>query len=256
MSTASDDLTGRTAIVTGASKGIGRSIAELFAARGANVVLGARSAPLLGDVAAGITERGGVAVEVEVDVMAEDAPARLVAAAVDAFGGVDILVNNAGGNSFMTPLATMRFSGWRKTLDLNLDSIVRLIQEALPHLVASGHGVIVNVSSVTALRGSPLMAHYGAAKAALVSLTQSLAIETAGDGIRVNALVPGWIATDLTGFLRTDETVESHVLDRVPMRRWGTPDEIAQGALFLASDASSFMTGQSLVLDGGLSAQP
>lgn len=249
-------LTGRTAIVTGASRGIGRSIAELLAHHGANVVLGARSAEGLAEVADAIAASGGAAIAVPVDVTSDDAPSVLVSAAMEAFECIDILVNNAGGNTFMTPVASMRFAGWRKTLDLNLDSVLRLTQAALPALTASGHGTIVNVSSVTALRGSPLMAHYGAAKAALVSLTQSLAIETALDGVRVNALVPGWIETDLTGFLRVDDGTEAVVLDRVPMRRWGTPAEIAQGALFLASDASSFMTGQSLVLDGGLSAQP
>ncbi len=251
-----EQLAGRTAIVTGASRGIGRAIAELLAASGANVVLGARSAEALAEVVAAITGRGGSAVAVAVDVTADDAPAALTSAAAERFGALDILVNNAGGNSFMSPLATMRFSGWRKTLTLNLDSVVQLTQAALPLLVASGHGSIVNVSSVTALRGSPYMSHYGAAKAALVSLTQSLAIETAADGVRVNALVPGWIETDLTGFLRTDADIEATVIDRVPMKRWGTAGEVAQAALFLASDASSFMTGQSLVIDGGLSAQP
>ena len=251
-----DQLAGRTAIVTGASRGIGRAVAELLAARGANVVLGARSAEALDDALASVEAHGARGIAVPGDVTADDTPAALVSAALDTFGGLDILVNNAGGNSFMAPLATMRMSGWHKTMTLNLDCVVRLIQAALPALAASGRGSIVNVSSVSALRGSPLMAHYGAAKAALVSVTQSLAIEAAGDGVRVNALVPGWVETDLTGFLRADAGLEAAVLDRVPMRRWGRPDEIAQAALFLASDASSFMTGQSLVVDGGLSAQP
>ncbi len=155
-------------------------------------------------------------------------------------------MNNAGGNSFMSPLESMRFTGWQKAFVLNVDSTVRLIQAALPSMIAGGHGSIVNVSSVTGLRGSPLMSHYGAAKAAVVSLTQSLGVELGERGVRANALVPGWVETDLTGFLRTDGGVEDVLLSRVPMRRWGTPEEIAQGALFLASDASSFMTGQVL----------
>lgn len=139
-------------------------------------------------------------------------------------------------------------------MTLNLDSAVWLIRSALPHLARGGHGSIVNVSSVTALRAAPLLAHYGAAKAALVSITSSLAVELGTTPVRVNALVPGWIATDLTEFLREDEGLEGATLSRVPMARWGTPEEIAQAALFLASDMSSFMTGQSLVVDGGLSA--
>jgi len=247
---------GRTAIVTGASRGIGRAIATLLADEGANVVVVSRSADVLDAVVQEISRRGGRAIAVAADVTGDDAPQQIVDRALAEFGGLDILVNNAGGNSFMSPLQTMRFSGWQKTMALNLDSTVRLIQAALPAMVDGGHGSVVNVSSVTGLRGSPLMSHYGAAKAAVISLTQSLAIEVATDGVRVNALVPGWIETDLTGFLRTDQTLEDTVIGRVPMRRWGRPEEIAQAALFLAGDASSFVTGQSLVVDGGLSANP
>lgn len=139
---------------------------------------------------------------------------------------------------------------------LNVDATVRLIQQALPHLASSDHGAIINVGSVAGLRGAPLMSHYGAAKAAIASLTRSLSVEVAHQGIRVNSLVPGWIDTDLTSFLRDDAKTESSVLARVPMGRWGRSEEIAQAALFLASDASSFMTGQELIVDGGLSAMP
>jgi len=252
----SNALTGRTAIVTGASRGIGRAIATLLAEEGAAVVVVSRSPEDLASVVDGITAHGGRAIAVAADVTQDDAAQRIVDATLAEFGGLDVLVNNAGGNSFMSPLQTMRFSGWQKTMVLNLDSTVRLIQAALPALIAGGHGSIVNVSSVTALRGSPLMSHYGAAKAAMISLTQSLALEVATQGVRVNALVPGWVETDLTGFLRTDEALEETVIGRVPMGRWGRPEELAQAALFLAGDASSFVTGQSLVVDGGLSANP
>lgn len=249
-------LHGRTAIVTGASRGIGRAIAELLATEGARVVVTARSAEALDDVVRGILARDGSAVAVPLDITAPDAADVLVASALEAFGGLDILVNNAGGNSFMAPLSQMRDSGWAKAMALNLDSSMRLIRAALPALVASGNGSIVNVSSVTALRAAPLLGAYGAAKAALVSATQTLAVELGTEPVRVNALVPGWIATDLTDFLRGDEAMEESVLGRVPMHRWGRPEEIAQAALFLVSDMSSFMTGQSLVVDGGLAANP
>ena len=175
----SKTLEGRTAVVTGASRGIGRAIATLFAAEGADVTLVSRSADALGDVFAEITRRGGRALVVAADVTADDAPAQIVDRTLAEFGGLDILVNNAGGNSFMAPLETMRFSGWQKTMALNLDSTVRLIQAALPPMIAGGRGSIINVSSVTGLRGSPLMSHYGAAKAAVISLSQSLGIELA-----------------------------------------------------------------------------
>jgi NAD(P)-dependent dehydrogenase (short-subunit alcohol dehydrogenase family) len=256
MDTKGNALSGRTALITGASRGIGRAMAITFADQGANVVVTARSPETLAGVVDAITARGGRARANPADVMHEDSAANAVGAALAEYGRLDVLVNNAGGNSFMAPLGTMRFSGWQKTFALNLDSTVRMIQAALPALVASGNGSIINVSSVSGLRGSPLMSHYGAAKAAVISLTQSLAIEVATDGVRANALVPGWIETDLTEFLRADEGIEDTLIGRVPMQRWGTADEIAQAALFLASDASSFMTGQALVVDGGLSAQP
>ena len=189
--------------------------------------------------------------------MTEDGAAeRLVTETVSTLGGLDILINNAGGNSFSVPVASMRLSGWSKTMALNVDATVALIQQALPHLASSNHGVIVNVGSVAGLRGAPMMSHYGAAKAAIASLTRSVALEAAHQGVRVNSLVPGWIETDLTDFLRVDEGTESSVLSRVPLGRWGRSDEIAHAALFLASDASSFMTGQELIVDGGLSAMP
>jgi NAD(P)-dependent dehydrogenase (short-subunit alcohol dehydrogenase family) len=190
------------------------------------------------------------------DVTSDDAAARIIDEATTALGGIDILVNNAGGNSFMSSLQSMRLSGWDKTLRLNLDSIVHLTHAALPLLVESGNASIINVASVAGVRSAPFMSHYGAAKAALISLTRSLAVETAKDGVRVNALVPGWIDTDLTGFLREDEGIEEKTLGDVPMGRWGRPEEIAEAALFLASDASSFVTGQSLVADGGLTIRP
>jgi len=249
-------LEGRHAIVTGASRGIGRAIALLFADEGADVTLVARTPETLDEVAGAVRALGRRCLVIAADVTADDAPTRIVEESVAEFGGIDVLVNNAGGNSFMSPLQTMRLSGWQRTMNLNLDSAVRLIQAALPPLLASGRGSLINVSSVAGLSGAPLMSHYGAAKAAMISLTRSLAVEVATQGLRVNALVPGWIETDLTGFLRDDDHAESALLSGVPMARWGTADEIAQAALFLASDASSFMTGQTLIVDGGLSAMP
>ena len=250
------DLTGKNALVTGSSRGIGRAIALAYADAGADVVLLARDAEKLAEVATEVTARGRRAHVAVCDVTDAEAIGAAVTAAVEALGPIDVLVNNAGGNSFSMPLAGMRFSGWEKTLRLNLDSTVHLCQAVLPSMLERRTGAIINVSSVAGLSGAPLMSHYGAAKAAVISLTQSLAVETAWAGVRVNALVPGWIETDLTGFLRTSDEAEQGTLSRVPMARWGTAQEIADPAVFLASDASSFMTGQVLVVDGGLSAMP
>ena len=254
MSANGTALQGRRAIVSGASRGIGREIAVLFAEQGADVVLVARTAERLEALKEEITALGRTAVVVAVDVTTDDAAPTIVDAAVAELGGIAILVNNAGGNSFMMPLQAMRYSGWQKTMAINLDAAVRLTHAALPALLASGNGSIVNIASVAGVRGAPGMSHYGAAKAALISLTRSLAIEVATLGVRANALVPGWIDTDLTDFLRADAGVEERLLSDVPMARWGRADEIAQAALFLASDASSFMTGQQLIVDGGLTA--
>ena len=249
-------LDGRTALVTGASRGIGRAIAETYARAGADVALLARDAALLEEVAGAVRAHGRRAVVLPCDVTDAEAIGAAVARVADELGPIDVLVNNAGGNSFSMPLAGMRFSGWEKTLRLNLDSLVHTMQAVLPQMLERKTGAIVNVASVAGLRGAPLMSHYGAAKAAVISLTQSVAVETAWAGLRVNALVPGWIETDLTDFLRSTEDAEKGTLSRVPMARWGRVEEIAEPALFLASDAASFMTGQVLVVDGGLSAMP
>lgn len=248
----SEALAGKKAIVTGASRGIGRAIAERFAAEGATVAVMARNAAALDDLAGQLP--GGVARAVDVT-DAESFRAAL-ADVVAELGGADILVNNAGGNSFSMPLVATRFSGWEKTMRLNVDSIVHACQIVLPGMLSQSSGSVINMSSVVALRGGPLMAHYAAAKSAVVSLSQSLAIECASSGVRVNTLLPGWIDTDLTDFLRVEEATEEAVLSRVPMQRWGRSEEIAAGAVFLAGDESSFMTGQSLIIDGGLSAMP
>lgn len=255
MSGADGVLAGQRALVTGASRGIGRAIALAFAEAGAEVVVLARNAEMLDALVAQISAAGGSASAVTCDVTDAEQVSAAVAGIV-ASGPVDVLVNNAGGNSFSAPLVSMRPSGWSKTQILNVDSTVWMLQAVLPAMMAAGGGSVINVSSVAGMAGAPLMSHYAAAKAAVISLTQSVALECASSGVRVNALVPGWIDTDLTAFLRGDEKVERGVLERVPMQRWGTAEEIAAAAVFLASDASSFMTGQSLVVDGGLSVMP
>ncbi|MEI8084438.1 MAG: SDR family NAD(P)-dependent oxidoreductase, partial [Actinomycetes bacterium] len=227
-----------------------------YAQAGADVAVSARDEDKPHEVAAEISALGRRAVVLPCDVTDGEAIRAAVDAAALALEGIDILVNNAGGNSFSTPVAAMRFAGWQKTFTLNVESVFHTCQAAAPHLFASGNASVINVSSVASLAGTPFMAHYGAAKSAVTSMTKTLAIEWAHANVRVNALVPGWIETDLTDFLRTSSETEAGVLGRVPMQRWGRATEIAAPAVFLASDASAFMTGQQLIVDGGLSVMP
>lgn len=246
------DLQGKTALVTGASRGIGRAIAVAYAEAGADVALLARDGERLAEVAQAVEARDRRAVILVADVTDADAVELAVSSAVEHLGHLDIVVNNAGGNNFSTPLVGMRFSGWEKTIRLNLDSTVHVCQAVGPHLLARRTGSVINVASVAGLAAVPFMSHYGAAKAAVLSLTRSLAVEWAHAGVRVNALVPGWVATDLTEFARGESGIEKALLARVPLQRWATVEEMAGPAVFLASDAASFMTGHALVVDGGL----
>jgi 2-deoxy-D-gluconate 3-dehydrogenase len=247
------DLEGKRALVTGASRGIGRAIAQAYAAAGADVAVLARDGERLAEVAALVENEGRKAVVLVGDVTDRASVALAVATAWEALGGLDVVVNNAGGNSFSRPFLETREDGWQKVLRLNLDSTTNVCREAGPRLLAQGSGAVVNIASVAGLAAWPNMAHYGVAKAAVLSLTRTLAVEWARAGVRVNALVPGWVATDLTEFARTDEAIGAGFLARVPMGRWARPEEMAGPAVFLASDAASFMTGQALVVDGGLS---
>lgn len=249
-------LAGQVALVTGASRGIGAATALAMARAGADVAVLARDADRLEQVAGQVRDLGRRSLVLPCDAMEGDALRAAARRTVDEIGVPTVLVNNVGGNSFSAPLVSMRFSGWEKTQRLNVDSTVHVTQALLPDMLAAGHGSIINIASVVALAGAPLMAHYAAAKAALVSLTKSLALECASAGVRVNALLPGWIETDLTGFLRDSEQTERSVLSRVPMQRWGRPEEIAAVAVFLASDAASFITGATIVADGGLAVMP
>jgi NAD(P)-dependent dehydrogenase (short-subunit alcohol dehydrogenase family) len=246
------DLANRHALVTGASRGIGRAIAEAYAAAGADVALLARDGALLEEASKAVEGHGRRAVVLVADVTDADAVRLAVETAIEQLGHLDVVVNNAGGNSFSAPFVDVRTAGWHKTVALNLDSTVSVCQAVGPHLLERRRGSVINVASVAGLTAVPAMSHYGAAKAAVLSLTRTLAVEWAPAGVRVNALVPGWVATDLTEFARRDAAVGQRLLSRVPMGRWATVDEMTGPAVFLASDAASFMTGQTLVVDGGL----
>ena len=250
------DLTGKNAFVTGASRGIGRSIAVGLAAAGADVALVARSADGLAETAADITALGRNGFVIPADVTSQQAVADAAAAAIDQLGFVDIVVNNAGGSNFMIGFRDLRLTGWEKLMRLNLDSAVYVCHAFAGHLLERRQGSVINVASVGGLMGSPFLSPYGAAKAGLISLTKSLAVEWGAEGVRVNALCPGWTATDLNRALWEDPAAGLATVATVPMGRWGTADEMAGPAVFLASPASSYMTGQALVIDGGQTVHP
>ena len=250
------DLTGKNAFVTGASRGIGRVIAMALADAGADVALVARSEDGLAETASAITAVGRKAFVIPADVTSQQAVAAAVAAAIDQLGQVDVVVNNAGGSNFMVSFRDLRLAGWEKLMRLNLDSAVYVCHAFAGHLLDHGRGSVINVASVAGVASSPFLVPYGAAKAGLISLTRSLAVEWAAGGVRVNALCPGWTATDLNRNLWRDSTAGPATVANVPMRRWGNPEEMAGPAVFLASNASSYMTGQVLIVDGGQSVSP
>lgn len=251
---ASFDLSGKKAFITGASRGIGREIAAELARAGADVALVARSADGLAETAAAVSACGRQAHVIAADVTDQQAVAAAVSEAIERLGHVDIVVNNAGGSNFAVPFLDLRLPGWDKLLTLNLTSAVYVCHALGGHLTGRGQGSVINVASVAGLIASPFLAPYGAAKAGLISLTKTLAVEWAAFGVRVNALCPGWTATDLNRNLWEDEAASQATVGTVPMRRWGRAEEMAGPALFLASDASSYMTGQVLVVDGGQTA--
>jgi NAD(P)-dependent dehydrogenase (short-subunit alcohol dehydrogenase family) len=248
------DLTGRKAFVTGASRGIGQAIAVALAQAGADLALVARGEEGLAATAKQITDCGREAHIIAADVTRQDSVEDAIAAAIRALGHVDIVVNNAGGSNFAVPFLDLRLAGWDKLIRLNLDSAMYVCHAIGDHLVGRGKGSVINVASVAGLIGSPFLAPYGAAKAGLISLTKTLAVEWAARGVRVNALCPGWTATDLNRNLWDDDTAGKATVATVPMQRWGRAEEMTGPAVFLASDASSYMTGQVLVVDGGQTA--
>jgi NAD(P)-dependent dehydrogenase (short-subunit alcohol dehydrogenase family) len=255
--TASITLQGKVAIITGASRGIGEAIARTFAAHGAKVVLAARKLEGLESVAASINaasgEGGPVAIAVAAHTGREEDCARLVATAVEKLGKVDVLVNNAATNPYFGPLLDADVGAWDKTFEVNAKGYFWLTREVARHLRArEAPGSIINVASVAGLVASPLQGVYAMTKAAVISMTKTFAVELAGNKIRVNALAPGFVDTRFAAAVLKNDTLLDEVLRMTPMKRYAEPDEIAGAALYLASDAASYLTGQAIVIDGGM----
>lgn len=246
------DLTGKVAIVTGASRGIGQSIAEQYAKAGAKVVLASRKQESLDEVAAQIKEQGGEAIAVAAHTGKKETLTELVQKTVEAFGRVDVLVNNAATNPHFGPMLEAEDSLWQKTIEVNIMGNVWLCQQVVPVMREHGGGSIINVASVNGIRPGTMQGIYSMTKAAVISLTKTLAMELGSDGIRVNAIAPGLIQTKFAQVLWENEAMLKSVQDRTPLGRIGQPEDIASLALWLASDASSFATGETYVVDGGL----
>ena len=247
------DMTGKVAIVTGSSRGIGRAIAEEFAAHGAKVAISSRNQDACDEVASAINgTHPGAAIAVASSLSSKESLQALVDATRNAFGPVDVLVCNAASNPHYGPMATITDEQLRKTLDHNIVSQHWLIQMVAPAMLERRSGSIILVSSIGGLRGSPILGAYAITKAADIQMTKNLAREYGPHNVRVNSIAPGLVRTDFAKALwENPENLKASTASAA-MGRIGEPHEIAGAAVFLGSDASSFMTGQTIVVDGGV----
>lgn len=248
------DLKGKVALVTGGGTGIGLGIAEGLAAAGAKVVLSGRRREVLDDAADKITASGGHAAGICADVKDPDACSALVEQTCDRFGRVDILINNAGINHRHLP-QDYALADWTEVMDVNLRSAFLLCQQVYPHFKRQGGGKIVMIASLASLCSNPSGVAYAPSKGGMVQLARTLAVAWAQENIQVNSILPGWIDTPLSrGARATFPDLEESVIQRTPAGRWGVPPDFAGPAVFLASSASDFVNGASLLVDGGYSA--
>jgi NAD(P)-dependent dehydrogenase (short-subunit alcohol dehydrogenase family) len=247
-------LEGKVALVTGASRGIGRAVALGFAEAGADVAVAARSVDDLETLAKDIDAVGRKAAVVPTDVRERGAIEAMIDRTIDELERLDILVNNAGGSNFMAPLVVLRPEGWDKLRTLNLDSVFHATQIAAQRMIDSGGGSIIQMASVAGIDGAQGLSPYSAAKAGVIMMSQTVAKELAGSNVRVNSIAPGWIDTPLNEWLTSDESALKAAEQMIPMGRLGRADEIVGAAIYLASDASSFVTGATIVVDGGQTA--
>ena len=243
------DLSGRVAIVTGGSRGIGRAIAEGFAAAGAKVVVASRKAEACQEVASALEAAGHEALAVPTHMGDLDAVANLAKATADRFGQIDIVVNNAA-NALALPMGQVTPDAFDKSFAVNVRGPLFLVQHALPHLEKSEHASVINVISAGVFTSAQFVGLYAAGKSALRTLTRSMAHEFAPRNIRVNAIAPGTVDTDMVR--NNDPAVQAAMRDAAPVKRMASPNELVGMALYLASDAGSFATGQTFIVDGGM----
>ena len=247
-------LKDKVAIVTGGNGGIGKAIARGLAGMGANIVIAARNEAKTKEAVTEIHEEFGIKViGVKVDIRQEEQISALAAKARENFGRIDILVNNAGTNIRKLP-QDYTAAEWDEVLDTNLRGAFLCSQAVYPAMKAAGGGKVINIGSMTSIFGGAKLAPYGTSKGGIVQMTRSLAVAWAPDNIQVNAILPGWIDTELTRQARKELLgLEERVISRTPVGRWGKPDELIGPAIFLASHAADFLTGVALPVDGGYS---
>jgi 2-deoxy-D-gluconate 3-dehydrogenase len=253
MTTTSFDLKGKVAIVTGGNGGIGLGMARGLADAGASIVVAARDAAKSKAAVAELSQRGVRAIAVATDVTDPASVNSLVAATAKEFGRIDILVNNAGIN-IRKPAHELALEEWQKVIETNLTSALICCQAVYPEMKKAGAGKIINIGSMLSIFGTGFAPAYGASKGGIVQFTKSIAAAWAPDNIQANAVLPGWIDTDLTRRAREElSQLNDNVLRRTPAKRWGTIDDMAGVAVFLASPASDFVTGTAIPVDGGFS---
>lgn len=248
------DLSGRVALITGSSRGIGRAIAEAYAAAGAKVVITSRKADACEATAEAIRGAGGEAMAVTANVSDADTLKPLVDAVVDAWGRIDVLVCNAAANPYYGPMKDIPDAAWDKVIDTNLGNVLKLCNLVMPGMAGRRDGAVVLISSVGAFKGSRNLGAYAISKAAILQLARNLALEWGPDNLRVNAIAPGLIKTDFARALWENPETRAKAEAAYPLGRLGEPEDIAGAALLLASKAGAFISGQCITVDGGATA--